>query len=212
MTSMRPRVFQSADLVQPAVIFTDGAWEDGKASGGGVVFFPELKEGFVFEIQVPRRLVDLWLQEVGDQLIGQIEMIAFVAVRAHFAKALTNRLVVAWLDNEAARFACIKGTSGSFSLQVLARVLHSQTRATCHQDTVWQMPRAPWAIKQLRVRWKSQSRCSKQFFRFTQLCTPLSKCRSLKGPRHQALEFITVSSAPAVRETVRFMSMGHQTK
>ena len=123
MTSMKPRVFQSADLAQPAIIFTDGAWEDGEASAGGAVFFPELQEGFVFEVQVPKRLVDLWLQEVGDQLIGQIEMISFVAVRAHFAKALTNRLVVAWLDNEAARFACIKGTSDSFSLQVLARVL-----------------------------------------------------------------------------------------
>ena len=49
-------------------------------------------------------------------------MSAFVAVRALFAKALTNRLVVACLD-EAMRFACIQGTSESFSLQVLARVL-----------------------------------------------------------------------------------------
>ena len=80
-------------------------------------------KAFVFEIAVPPDLKAMWLEDVGDQIVTQLEFFAYLAVRVEFAAKLTNRLAISWIDNEAARVACIKGNSQSFSLQSLTRVL-----------------------------------------------------------------------------------------
>eukprot|EP00435_Cladocopium_sp_Y103_P013271 s3625_g3.t1 len=61
--------------------------------------------------------------KVGDQLISQIEFFVYLALRFHTRQDLHNRLGIAWIDNESARFVAIKGSSDSFSLMSMSRVL-----------------------------------------------------------------------------------------
>jgi len=50
-------------------------------------------------------------------------MFAILTVRYKYADRLFNRVGISWIDNESAKYACIKGTSDSFSMQVLARIM-----------------------------------------------------------------------------------------
>ena len=102
---------------------TDGAWESQKAGAGAVVFDPDSGRLSVSEIKVPDELVNLWLSDTGDQIISQIEMFAALCTRCKFSERLVNRVDISWIDNESAKFACIKGTSTSFSMQPLCRVM-----------------------------------------------------------------------------------------
>ena len=68
-------------------------------------------------------LVSWWLEEVGEQLISQIEFFVYVAFRFHCQEVSLNRLGIAWIDNEAARFVAIKGSSDCFSFMSMSRVL-----------------------------------------------------------------------------------------
>ena len=123
LKSLPPRKYTASEMKEPLLLFTDGAWEDGVATAGAVFFDPLSNQGFVCEVEVPDTLVNLWKQDVGDQLICQIEMWAFVSTRWFLKDILKDRLVVAWIDNEASRFACVKGASNSFSLQAMTRLL-----------------------------------------------------------------------------------------
>ena len=72
------------------------------------VYDAEQSQIFPEAISVPDILIDIWKQEVGEQLICQIELFAFLAVRFCYADRMHNRAVIAWIDNEAARFAAAK--------------------------------------------------------------------------------------------------------
>ena len=123
LEAIPPRTFKANTMKNPLLTFTDGAWEDGQASAGAVVFDPDCNKLSCFEIAVPNELVRLWVSETGDQIISQIEIFAMLAVRYKLSHRLLNRTGKSWIDNESAKYACIKGTSTSFSMQVLCRVL-----------------------------------------------------------------------------------------
>jgi hypothetical protein len=74
LTTLPPRRFSAGAMRRPFLLFTDGAWEDHKASAGLVLYNPDTNEIFVREIEVPDRLIQLWSEEVGEQLICQIEL------------------------------------------------------------------------------------------------------------------------------------------
>ena len=63
------------------------------------------------------------MQETGEQIISQIEMFALICVRYRYATRLHDRVGISWIDNEAAKYACIKGTSLSHSMLVMCRIL-----------------------------------------------------------------------------------------
>ena len=87
-------------------------------------------------MEIPAALVAKWLEEVGEQLISQIEFFVYLAVRFDCREALLNRLGIAWIDNEAARFVAIKGSSdSSFSLLAMSRTL---------QQLELEMPSSVW--------------------------------------------------------------------
>ena len=50
-------------------------------------------------------------------------MFALICVRLKYASRLHNRVGISWIDNESAKYACIKGTSLSHSMLVMCRVL-----------------------------------------------------------------------------------------
>ena len=74
------------------------------------------------DIPVPQELIEVWLREAGQQIICQIEMWAFLALRVAMSRNFTAIPVVAWIDNEAARYALMKGSADSVSLRNMARL------------------------------------------------------------------------------------------
>ena len=74
------------------------------------------------EIPVPQDLIKTWIQEAGEQIICQIEMWAFLALRVTMGSIFTAIPTVAWIDNEAARYALMKGSADSASLRNMARL------------------------------------------------------------------------------------------
>ena len=118
------RQFRVADQKRPVLVFTDGAYEEGSASAGAIVFHPESAQTWVCQIPVPECLCNLWLADAGKQIISQVEAWAMLVVRYDFRELLANRQTLAWIDNEAARMSLIKGTSDSPSMRSLARIFH----------------------------------------------------------------------------------------
>ena len=118
------RQFRVSDQKKPMLIFSDGAYEAGKATAGAVVVDPHANQTWVCQIPVPESLQELWLADAGKQIISQVEAWAILVVRFCFKRSLTSRQTVAWIDNEAARLSFIKGTSDSPTLRALARIFH----------------------------------------------------------------------------------------
>ena len=135
LQSMPARKYEAKSFTDPCLIFTDGAWEGGIASAGAVVYDPRKDKTMVFEVVVPQALVQLWLRDVGDQIICQIEMFAYVTVRYKLCESLHNKVAIAWIDNDPARYALLKGNSDSFSLQAMCRL--SQQIELEVPSTIW---------------------------------------------------------------------------
>ena len=135
LTSLPPRHFSAGAMKQPFLLFTDGAWEGQKATAGMLLYNPDSREIVVREVDVPDSMVHLWTEEVGSQIICQIELYAYLAARCEYRRLFHNRGVIAWVDNEAARFAASKGAAQSPSLTAMARVI--QQIEISHPAIVW---------------------------------------------------------------------------
>lgn len=110
---------------RPILVFTDGSWEGGIAGLGAVVIDVASQQTFVFSGQLPESLLAKWGTMVGEHLICQIELYAMVAIRWHFQQVMTNRRVIWWTDNEAARYSVIKCDSSSPSMKSLIREFYA---------------------------------------------------------------------------------------
>ena len=117
----RPREISVGDERRPILIFTDGAWEDGRAGIGAVIIDLSTNFSVVLEGSVPDPLLQMWLREVGDQLICQIELYTMVVIRWVYASLLQGRRTIWWVDNHAARYSLIKGSSSSLTMKDLCR-------------------------------------------------------------------------------------------
>ena len=124
LRAIPPRSYVAESFKSPFLIFTDGAWGSGNATGGAVTYDPVADVATVFPVEIPNELITLWL-----------EFFVYLALRYSCRKALLNRLGIAWIDNEAARFVAIKGSSSSYSLQAMSRVL---------QQVELEMPSSVW--------------------------------------------------------------------
>jgi hypothetical protein len=99
LTALPPRKFSACAMQKPFLLFTDGAWENSCATAGLLIYNPDTRELIVREIEVPSCLTQLWLEEVGQQLICQIELYAYMAARFEYKDWFCNIGVFAWLDN-----------------------------------------------------------------------------------------------------------------
>ena len=124
LSTCKPRILEAAAVQSPIHVFTDGAWENRTASLGSVVVDTVDGSSQVLHGCLPGSLRDLWLKEVGEQLICQIELYAMVAIRWQLGEWLSGRRSIWWVDNEAARHCLIKGVSGSKSMQRLCRAFY----------------------------------------------------------------------------------------
>ncbi|CAE7834919.1 unnamed protein product [Symbiodinium sp. CCMP2592] len=119
LRALSPRVLSVWDSRAPIHIFTDGAWERGRAGIGAVIFDTASGKSWTYEGLVPEPLILRWEADVGTQLICQIELYAVVCLRWALASTFGHRRLIWWIDNESARYGLIKGISDSPSMSSL---------------------------------------------------------------------------------------------
>ena len=124
LANPRPRTIQLGESTAPFLIFTDRAWEAGRAGIGAYTLDLLSGETEMWEDVVPEPIVAKWRREVGDHIICQIELYAMVWLRKMLATRLTRRRSIFFMDNDSARYAIIKGRSGSESMCLLAHAFH----------------------------------------------------------------------------------------
>jgi hypothetical protein len=119
MTDTKPRTVPLNHRQKPVYIFTDGSCEPDKdrehgieAGYGAVMYDPEDGACEYFGAQCGDSLLGvLSRQGHKTQVVGQSELLPCLAARIIWAERLRNRLVINYIDNDAARFAMIKGSS-----------------------------------------------------------------------------------------------------
>ncbi len=121
---LKPRDVQLKNDQQPVIIFSDAAFEDSVATWGIVVIDPASGRREVMGGRVSSFLVDFWMQDAGEQVITQAEAFALALARRCFAKHLMGRRVLAFVDNDPARYAFIKASSPSRTLLQLVQRFH----------------------------------------------------------------------------------------
>ena len=110
---------------EPILIWTDGSWEPstGFAGIGAVVLDSKGGAASVYEGVVPDLLLKRWRDEVGDQVICEIELYALLMLRHGLQNILSGRRVIFFIDNDAARSVVIRGQSKSQAMHRLALAL-----------------------------------------------------------------------------------------
>eukprot|EP00438_Fugacium_kawagutii_P031542 Skav209363 [mRNA] locus=scaffold1388:119609:120619:- [translate_table: standard] len=97
----------------PCVVFTDGAYENGIASCGAVVFSPRVDKVIVFGFRVPVDIVQEWKSGGNQQVIAQAEMLPIVIVKKHLGHLLQGARVLYFIDNDGVKEALVKGVTQS---------------------------------------------------------------------------------------------------
>ena len=73
----------------------------------------------VYHCWVPTPLLEFWLKTVGDQIICEVEMYAYLCVRWACRKSWASRCGICFIDNEACRLGLIKRSSPSTAMFLL---------------------------------------------------------------------------------------------
>ena len=140
LSQTRPKEISLGEEKTPFLIFTDGAWEAGRAGIGAYTLDLLTGKGLMWEGTVPDPIVRRWVAEVGEHIICQIELYAMVCIRRMLAPVLRCRRSIFFVDNDSARFSIIKGRSGSESMCLLAHAFHELDEL---QPTYWWIARVP---------------------------------------------------------------------
>ena len=93
--------------------------------GGAVVIDDAVGQRDVYWGEVPAALISGWSKLAGDQVISQIEAFAALLIRWFFRKAWVGRKALFIQDNDAARFALIKASSGLASMLLIVEAFHA---------------------------------------------------------------------------------------
>ena len=124
ISQLRPRVLTRGGITSSVLVFTDAAYENGVATWGIVLLDDLSGTSNVLAGVFPVWLVKHWSELVGDQVITQAESCAALLARRNFVVQLSQRRVVFYIDNEAARFSLIKSASPSLTLMRLTQLFH----------------------------------------------------------------------------------------
>ena len=121
----RPREWACHTEESCVVVFTDGSFGKGIGLWGAVVIDDVTAQRDVFWGTVPQRLVARWQAQAGGQIIAQIEAFAALLVRWRFRSEWMGRKALFFIDNDSARYALIKSSSGSSALLLVTDCFHS---------------------------------------------------------------------------------------
>ena len=106
----KPRNISWHSPTPPLLLFTDASYEGGVAGIGAVLVDTLRGRPEVYDGQIPEDLIQHWTSTGQEQVISQAELA--VAMRFVRGARLKGRRIIYFIDNEAARFALLKGTSG----------------------------------------------------------------------------------------------------
>ena len=98
LSSCKPRVVTSGGDIRPVLIFTDASWEANVGGIGAVVIDTISNRVVIYSGQVVDSLRDVWLKQVGEHLICQLELYAMVCIRWSLKSLLHNRRAIWWVD------------------------------------------------------------------------------------------------------------------
>ena len=131
-----PRTIQRSGTVPPLVLFTDGAAEGeqfSKVTVGGILFDPVGGPPEFFGTTVSEGILGEWREKGLRQVIGQAEVYPYLLARRLWRTKLKGRSLTAYIDNDSARFALIRGEShAAASRDLLA--------AVAEEDVAWPVP------------------------------------------------------------------------
>ena len=129
LSDARPRTFSLRAQGSPVSIFTDASYEKGVARWGIVLLDQSSDRRWVAAGEISPKLVDFWLAEGIEQVISQAEAFALVLSRRACASELAGKRCIFYVDNDAARYTCIKASSPSRSLLSLACLFYASESA-----------------------------------------------------------------------------------
>ena len=130
LSAAKPLVVTMEKDMQPVVIYTDGAFEDQTGTWGALIMDPATGAQSVVHGRVPDVLMSHWLKNVGDQVICEVEMFAFVCLRWFFRASWSARCGLCFIDNEACRLSLIKRSSPSCHVSPDIHDLHNRYSGT----------------------------------------------------------------------------------
>ena len=134
-----PRVISTTDSKQPALLFTDGAFEVENGVGlgsSGLVFHDPLcglKE--VAEIDVPQSLISYWGRGGEKQLIAFLELWPVLMGLHTYGHGVRGRRLLVFIDNNGVRDALIKGSSPLIDLFTMLSLCSLAVSA--HSVSAW---------------------------------------------------------------------------
>ena len=136
----RPLSIKASVPVPPAVIFTDGALEEGKATIGGVLY-PSCRQmpAEVFGATLPYNVLEL-LKGDKEHVIGAVELFAVAVAIKLWMPRLTGQRVLVFVDNWPALDTLVRGTAG---VQEWRQVLLSIEGAEGGQPPLYWFARVP---------------------------------------------------------------------
>ena len=138
----RPRRVSWHSPDAPILIFTDAAFEKGKATIGAVVIDTMGGPPVVYGGSLPHSVVSSWQRYDDEQIICQAELAATVCIRYQARTRLAGRKCIYFVDNESARYALIKAVSGVPSMQALSSLFHSWDSDHPHYAWIERVPSA----------------------------------------------------------------------
>jgi hypothetical protein len=113
-----PRTIRLRPCERPFVLFTDGACETVNsslvASCGAALVCPSGAK-LAFGLEVPAGVVSRWTATGSRQVIGQAELLPILYSLLTWEKLLAGQRLIVFIDNDAARWACIRGSSQTLS-------------------------------------------------------------------------------------------------
>jgi hypothetical protein len=107
----------------PKIIYSDGAFEKGIGTWGAFVYDPLDNKRLVFPGTVPEVLLRYWSETIGEQLICEIELFAYICIRWHLRHSLHRRFGIIFIDNESSRMTMIKRSSASNAMFLLVSLI-----------------------------------------------------------------------------------------
>ena len=138
----KPRKVSWHSPDSPLLIFTDAAFEKGRATLGAVVIDTLGGPADIYDGELPTKLVASWQRYADEQIICQAELAAAVSIRYLLRKRLAGRKCIYFIDNESARFSLIRAVSGVPSMQALASLFHVWDEDHPHYAWVERVPSA----------------------------------------------------------------------
>ena len=123
LPEVKPRVLTSPSENCRFLLYTDGAFENGRATWGAILWDRRDLRPKVFWGVVPQRLLDFWLQNAGEQVICEVELYAHVVVRWLHRHSFQGEFGLCFIDNEASRYALVKATSQSACMRAMVYML-----------------------------------------------------------------------------------------